>query len=124
MKILLDTHIFLWYMWGGKSLTKEIKQLIDNPQNVKLLSMASLWEIAIKNSIGKLALIGKIENLVPEQIVLLPIQPSHIYLSQKLPFHHKDPFDRMLIAQSMVEDISLVSDDENFILYEVNLLRK
>ncbi len=122
MKILLDTHILLWYLWGDKSLSEKVKELISNPQNIKLFSIVSLWEIAIKNSIGKLDLNGKLEDLIPEQIVILPIFPAHVYQVQKLPFHHKDPFDRILIAQAMVEGIPLVSDDDNFKYYEVSMI--
>lgn len=119
MKILLDTHILLWYLWGDKSLSEKCKMLIDNPENTKLFSIASLWEIAIKNSIGKLALKGRIEDLVPEQVILLPIKPEHIYRVQQIPFLHKDPFDRLLASQSMIENIPLLSADEIFDSYDL-----
>ena len=119
MKILLDTHILLWYLWGDKSLSERCKILIDNPENTKLFSIISLWEIAIKNSIGKLDLKGRIEDLIPEQVILLPIRPEHIYHVQTMPFHHKDPFDRLLAAQSIIERVPLLSGDEIFDTYGV-----
>ncbi len=119
MKILLDTHILLWYLWGDKSLSEKCKALIDQPENTKLFSIASLWEIAIKNSIGKLALKGNIADLVPTQVILLPIKPEHIYHIEQIPFHHKDPFDRLIASQSIIENIPLLSGDEIFDSYGV-----
>lgn len=113
MRLLLDTHSFLWFIDGNASLSPTARTLIEVADNQPLLSMASLWEMAIKLSIGKLSLGQPFKALIPEQmrlngIELLPIEIGHVVVVAKLPFHHRDPFDRLLIAQAMVEQIPIV----------------
>lgn len=108
MKLLLDTHAFLWYVWGAPELSASAAALIDDPNNEKFLSVASLWELAIKVSTGKLVLNRPFANLKSELIDangfdVLAVEFDHTVLVSSLPFHHKDPFDRILAAQSLEE---------------------
>jgi PIN domain nuclease of toxin-antitoxin system len=124
MKLLLDTHTFLWFIAGSHNLSQTARELIEDVANEKLVSIASLWEIAIKHSIGKLPLAAPFSALIPQQMALngfdsLPIEIHQISLLVALPFHHRDPFDRLLIAQSLAEGIPLVSADSNFDAYGV-----
>lgn len=127
MRFLLDTHAFLWFINGDKKLPKTTRSLIADMENEVLLSIASLWEIAIKTSIGKLTLRKPFNELIPEQLALndidlLPITLNDLSLVSTLPFHHRDPFDRMLIAQAITNKIPIVSHDANFTSYPVELL--
>ena len=122
MKLLLDTHIFLWFIMGSPHLSAEDRALIEDETNRKFLSVASLWEIAIKSSIGKLNLSAPFDQLIPQQInlngfELLPIEIAHLATVATLPFHHRDPFDRLLIAQSITEKMPVVSSDSAFDAY-------
>lgn len=108
MRLLLDTHSFLWFIGGNTSLSPTARMLIEDANNQPMLSMASLWEMAIKLSIGKLSLGQPFETLIPKQmqlngIELLQIEMAHVVVVAQLPFHHRDPFDRLLIAQAMVK---------------------
>ncbi|MBE9146940.1 type II toxin-antitoxin system VapC family toxin [Planktothrix mougeotii] len=101
MKILLDTHTFLWFIEGSLNLSDTAKKLIEQPSNQRFLSIASLWEMSIKISIGKLQLGMTMTQLVKHQVYgnaieLLEIRPEHLDELAKLPFHHKDPFDRLI----------------------------
>ena len=116
MRLILDTHKFLWYIFGDPQLSSEANTLLQNPANEKLLSTASPWEVGIKVSTGKLKLSRPLEAYFEEQmqlnsIAMLPITLAHIARVSTLPFHHRDPFDRMLIAQSLVEGIPIISAD-------------
>ncbi len=127
MRLLLDTHSFLWFIAGSASLSPTARTLIEDVDNQPLLSMASLLEMAIKLSIGKLSLGQPFETLVPEQmqlngVELLRIEIAHVVAVAKLPFHHRDPFDRLLIAQATVEQIPIVSGDPAFDLYRIKRL--
>lgn len=127
MKLLLDTHTFLWFIQGNFNLSDAARDLIENPENERFLSVASLWEMAIKVSIGKLALEMTLTELVSSQIYdnaikLLGIQPEHLDELSKLPFHHKDPFDRLIIAQSLAEKIPIVTKDSAFGGYSITIL--
>ena len=127
MKLLLDTHTFLWFVWGDPQLSAAAKALIVSPSNQKLLSAASFWEIAIKVSVGKLKLGEPYASFMPRELTrnsidLLPISLEHAAAASVLPFHHRDPFDRMLIAQSMVDAVPLVSADPALDLYPVTRL--
>jgi PIN domain nuclease of toxin-antitoxin system len=124
LRILLDTHAFLWFLSGDPKLSGHGRQLIEDPGNERLLSVASLWEIAIKISLGKLAVTGTFEEVFPPQIEtnaiqILPIEASHLDVVSRLPFLHRDPFDRLIIAQAMVEGIPLLSRDPAFDEYAV-----
>jgi len=122
MKLLLDTHIFLWFIVGSPHLTAEDRALIEDERNRKFISVASLWEIAIKSSIGKLTLSAPFDQLIPQQLSLngfelLPIDIPHLATVATLPFHHRDPFDRLLIAQAVTEKMPVVSSDSAFDAY-------
>lgn len=114
MKLLLDTHTVLWFLGGSERLSARARAVIDDPANTRFFSVAGAWEIAIKVSLGKLSLTAPFAELIPRQlhsnaIELLAIQPAHMAAVIGLPFHHRDPFDRMLVAQAVVEGAALVS---------------
>lgn len=124
MRLLLDTHAFLWFIMGSANLSVNARALIENPANERLLSVASLWEVAIKVSLGKLTLSAPFDELIPAQlklngIDLLSIKVDHLSTLTTLPFHHRDPFDRLIIAQSMVEKLPVISIDAAFDIYGV-----
>jgi PIN domain nuclease of toxin-antitoxin system len=125
VRILLDTHAFLWFIDDSPKLSAEARSAIEDGFNEPLLSAASLWEMAIKVSIGKLDLKKPFETFLPDQLELngidqLAINFRHIATVSKLPFHHRDPFDRILVAQALVEGIPLVSADGLFDAYGVS----
>ena len=125
MNLLLDTNAFLWFIAGDENLSSVARTTIENPENNRYLSVASLWEIAIKVSIGKLELSEPFEKLIPEQLTengiqLLDISVAHTALIASLPFHHRDPFDRLIAAQAKVEQMTLISSDDVFDKYEIN----
>lgn len=127
MRVLLDTSSFLWFISGNELLSPTARQLISDSDNQLFLSTASLWEIAIKVSVGKLTLTQPFAKLFPGQllandVVLLPISLDHAARIIDLPFHHRDPFDRMLIAQAMVEDLPLISPDSILARYPIKLI--
>jgi PIN domain nuclease of toxin-antitoxin system len=127
MKLILDTHSFLYFIEGSPRLSTPARALIEDLNNDKLISKASLWEMAIKVSIGKLTLAHSFEILIPQQIAdngfdLLNIEMEHVCVVANLPFHHRDPFDRLLIAQSMAEDFPIVSNDTKFDEYHIQRL--
>ena len=122
MKLLLDTHVFLWFIMGSPLLSGENRALIEDEKNRKFISVASLWEIAIKSSMGKLGLSAPFDQLIPQQLSLngfelLQIEISHLAAVTTLPFHHRDPFDRLLIAQALAENMPIVSSDSAFDVY-------
>lgn len=125
MKLLLDTHTFLWFVLNQAELSSTARNLIINPSNDIFLSPASYWEIAIKISIGKYQLPGPYDlwmndQLLTNTIEVLSITIAHTAAIINLPFHHKDPFDRLLIAQSIAENIPIISTDRIFDSYAVN----
>ncbi|BAY39740.1 hypothetical protein NIES2111_41170 [Nostoc sp. NIES-2111] len=127
MSLMLDTHTFLWFIEGSLNLSDTAKNLIEDERNQKFLSVASLWEMSIKVSIGKLQLKMAFTELVKQQVYgnaieLLTIKPEHLDELAKLPFHHKDPFDRLIIAQSLVESLPIVTRDSVFKSYSVQIL--
>lgn len=121
MQYLLDTHTFLWFLNGDSQLSEQARVNIENPQNFNFISIASIWEISIKLSLGKLSLDLTLEELVKEIIKnnfeILPINIDHILQLSKLENHHKDPFDRILISQALCENFEIISKDINFALY-------
>jgi PIN domain nuclease of toxin-antitoxin system len=124
MKFLLDTHALLWILSEDKRLSEDAKNEYLNRENTIFLSMASIWEMSIKISLNKLKLRNSVEKIVEEHVVgndikLLRIESSHIYPLQKLPFYHRDPFDRLIICQAMYEKMPIISSDKNFDLYSV-----
>ena len=126
MKLLLDTHTFLWFIDDSPQLSQQGKALLE-ADNELLLSIASLWEIAIKLRLGKLTVGTPIEVLMTEQLTrndidVLPITVAHLVAVSTLPLHHRDPFDRLLIAQAMVTQMPIVSADPAFDAYPVQRL--
>ena len=124
MRILLDTHTLLWALEDDPRLSPHARTLLGAPQEAVYLSVVSAWEIAIKQSIGKLRLAIPVEKLIedrvlPVGIALLPIGLRHIGLVESMPFHHRDPFDRMLAAQVLSDGLTLVSADLAFDAYGV-----
>lgn len=124
MRCLLDTHAFLWAMAGAPELSASARQAFLDPANELYLSVASAWEMAIKASIGKLHLGRPLSDLVgPElsalAIRLLPVELAHVLAVEHLPFHHRDPFDRVLVAQALAEGLVLLSRDAVFDRYGV-----
>lgn len=127
MRLLLDTHAFLWFIQDGAKLSPYAKTLIEDGSNEALLSIASPWEIAIKTRIGKLTLAEPFDVLVPREILrndfhLLPIELAHLAVVADLPLHHRDPFDRLLIAQALVEQMPILSADADFDAYGITRL--
>ena len=127
MKLLLDTHTLLWFITGDSKLSLAARLLIDDLANDKFVSVVSLWEIAIKYGLGRLILSDKFEVLFPNQLTIngfeqLAIENAHLYEFVKLPRHHNDPFDRLIIAQAIAEKMSVVSIDTAFDDYSVNRL--
>jgi len=127
MRFLLDTHTFLWFILDNPKLSPVAKALIENPENSRILSMASIWEMSIKNSIGKLTFEQPFETFLPYQlhlnrIELLDIKLTHALAILNLPHHHRDPFDRLIIAQSMVENLPVITVDSTFKMYPIEIL--
>ncbi len=127
MKLLLDTHSFLWFIGGDARLSPTARRLIEDVTNDVFLSVASLWEMAIKISLGRLQLAEPFETFIPQQlslnrIGLLGITISHTAKVATLPFHHRDPFDRLLAAQAQVEQMPLASSDPAFDAYGITRL--
>lgn len=124
MRVLLDTHAFLWALLDAPELSETARDVFADRQNTILLSTASLWELAIKASLGKLHTSRPLLEWLPEEIArnaltLLPPSVDHVLRIEKLPFHHRDPFDRLLIAQAQSEDVPLLSRDTTFDAYSV-----
>ena len=116
MRLLLDTHSLLWYAFGDPRLSGRARTLIDDTGNDKFLSIVSPWEVGIKVGSGKLSVAKPVDIFFADQmhllsLQLLPVTLAHVGRVSELPFHHRDPFDRMLVAQSLVEGIALVSVD-------------
>jgi PIN domain nuclease of toxin-antitoxin system len=125
--LLLDTQAMLWFFWDDPQLSETAKALIEDPERRKLVSLASCWEIAIKAGLGKLKLGSSCHSFLHREIAannfeLLPISLGHAAHVETLVPHHRDPFDRLLIAQSLLEGIPLVSTDVVFDRYGVSRL--
>lgn len=124
MIALTDSHTFLWYVWSDPRLSKTALAEMNRGENILFLSVASAWEIAIKCSLNKLKLSEEVSSFVTKhtsvnRIQLLEINLAHIAQIAKLPFHHRDPFDRMLVAQCLVEKIPIISVDSNLDKYGI-----
>jgi len=127
VKAFLDTHTFLWCATGDPRLPKRLALMLSDRKNTLLLSVASAWEIAIKARIGKLHLPEHVAAYIPDRLAKLgieiaPISLDHVLATASLPLHHGDPFDRLLIAQSRVEGIPIVTVDSGFKKYGVEVL--
>jgi PIN domain nuclease of toxin-antitoxin system len=124
LKILLDTNIFIWINSSPEQITGRALALLSDTNNVLFLSMASIWEMQIKTQLGKLKLNASIPELLEVQqrdndLQILGISLNHIWSLAALPSHHRDPFDRMLIAQAIVEDLALISSDTALDAYPI-----
>lgn len=121
MKYLVDTHILLWYIVGDRRINKTIQGKIDNDSNILFLSNASLWEIAIKISIGKLRIKGDLADLKDYLdkvgFVILNYDFEDLKMLQNLPFHHQDPFDRLIVAQAKTKSIEIITNDHQIHKY-------
>ena len=127
MRYLLDTHTFMWWDANSDNLSQTVFDIINNENNIIYLSLVSVWEMAIKVQLGKLPLRGDLDSIIVEQqenndIQILSIELAHTLKVIDLPLHHKDPFDRLLIAQSMVEDIPILGKDAIFQKYDAEVL--
>jgi PIN domain nuclease of toxin-antitoxin system len=126
MKLLLDTHAFIWWDSAPDELSARASALCMDPENELILSVASLWEMQVKAQLGKLTLRGSMRSLVEGQqesnrLQLLPIRPEHTYALDDLPFHHKDPFDRIIVAQAKVEGLCVLSHDSIIRKYPITV---
>ena len=124
MKYLLDTHTLLWIVTDSPKLSKEAKKLYLEMDNLILFSLASIWELAIKSSLGKIEFEKSLESFVEEHvkennIQILNIEIPHLLRIEQLPFYHRDPFDRLLISQLIENNLSIISCDKMFDLYDV-----
>ncbi len=127
MKVLLDTHTFLWWINDDPQLSYEARQIITDGENILFLSAASGWEIAIKTGLGRLVLPADITSFLFEQLSInaispLPVQMNHALHVYTLPDFHRDPFDRMLIAQAQVEGLPILTADRKFTSYQVEII--
>lgn len=122
MKLLLDTHALIWWLKNDPTLFKGAKKAISNPDNLVFVSAASAWEIAIQKSLGKLDAPDDLETQINQHNFRpLPITIAHGVIVGKLPWHHKDPFDRIIIAQAMCESMTVITRDKKFNLYNVSV---
>ena len=121
MKYLIDTHTFLWFSEGAIDISSLAKQLITDKNNEIYISIASLWEISIKTALNKLTITGAydliIEDVTENDMEILPINFAHTVIQNKLPFHHRDPFDRIIVSQAIVENMDIISKDAVFDIY-------
>lgn len=127
MRLLLDSHTFLWWVRNDPALKRRARTLIADTSNECYVSHVSAWEMAIKASLGRLTLPSTVERFVNHQcdinnFRLLPITLSHIALVELLPFHHRDPFDRLLVAQTRIEGMTLVSRDPTIKAYGISVI--
>jgi len=127
MKALLDTHIFLWWITDDNRLTDKIRKVISDGRNVIYLSAVSCWEIAIKYQMGRVVFREKPESLIPSEMIkngikALPIEISHTLHVYTLPPHHRDPFDRLLISQAILEDMPILTTDPVIKRYDVTVI--
>ncbi|MCC5648363.1 type II toxin-antitoxin system VapC family toxin [Nostoc sp. XA013] len=127
MILLLDTHTFIWYVTDNLRLSNQVLEFINDENNEILLSIASLWKIAIKQNLGKLNFNQPFEIFITQQLnlndfSLLDIKISHVTVVATLPLHHRDPFDRILIAQALAENIPILSADKIFDAYPIRRL--
>jgi len=127
VKLLLDTHVFIWWANEPERLSPKVLSLCEDAENTLLLSVASVWEMQIKTQLGKLKFALPLSNLIRSQqqinnIQILPIELEHVLALQRLPAYHNDPFDRLLMVQAKAEDALLVSKDSAFKKYKTKLI--
>ena len=124
MKLLFDTHTFIWWDSEPEKLPADLLALCQDPTHRLILSVASVWEMQIKLQLGKLALKKPLAELIADQqeangVEVLPVTLEHVLALDRLPAHHRDPFDRLLISQTLVEDTLLLTRDPAIVLYDV-----
>lgn len=127
MKVLLDTHVFLWWITDDPRLSERAREIISDGENTLFFSAASAWEIAIKAKLGKLSVPGDFEAFITEQLIQnsitpLPVRLGHALRVYNLPVHHRDPFDRLLVAQAQVEKLPIVTGDPAIAQYPVEVI--
>ena len=126
MNFLLDTHTLLWHLNADNRISELAENIISNPQNKISVSIASIWEISIKISLKKLDFKGGTKKIIDtmneNDFILQNVNPAHIWELEKLPLHHRDPFDRIIVATAIAENWYLISKDENIALYSVKTL--
>lgn len=127
MKLLIDTHTFLWFVQDSNQLSPYAKDLIESSANQIYISIASLWEMAIKSSLSKLELPTSFQDFIPHQVLIngieiIPINPAHLHQLVNLDLHHRDPFDRLIIAQAMVRGIPVITRDNQFESYPIEVI--
>ena len=123
MRLLLDSNALIWAYSRPAELAAIARRHLGDPDNERLVSVASLWEISIKMSIGKLSFAEEFDRVLDDlAVTLLPVTVAHVEAIQTLPFHHRDPFDRMLVAQALAEGLTIVTRDRRFAAYDVPVL--
>jgi PIN domain nuclease of toxin-antitoxin system len=126
MNVLIDTHALIWFITNDDKLSSLSRDIIENSSNTCLVSIASLWEMGIKFSLGKLELRTELKRafqIIDESgFEVLPIAPNHILTNAALAFHHRDPFDRIIIAQAKCEGFKVISKDRDFRKYDIDLI--
>jgi PIN domain nuclease of toxin-antitoxin system len=126
MRFLLDTHTAIWIFQDKNRLSSGAKAVMDDLSAELFISIASAWEIAIKVSIGKLkfsgGVTGFLETIVRNDINILGISPQSLEMVESLPLHHRDPFDRLLVATARIENLNIITADTNISLYDVNVI--
>jgi PIN domain nuclease of toxin-antitoxin system len=128
MNFLLDTQSFVWFVMGDPRLPQRWRELIEHPLSVSYLSIASLWELAIKEGTGKLHIDVTFPELIELHVLgnvftILPVSIEHLLELRKLPHYHRDPFDRVIIAQSIVENLTVITTDSQFDKYSIQIAR-
>lgn len=126
MNLLLDTHALIWFLSGDESLSKKAREIIEDEKNQNFISVGSIWEIAIKLSLGKIELKNGFNNFLKlienNGFEILPISFSHLMVLSELEFIHRDPFDRLIIAQAISEEMSIITKDEHIRNYKCKTL--
>ena len=126
MNYLLDTHTAIWFFNGDNSLSKTAKQIILDPANIKNMSIASAWELAIKIGLGKLDFSGRAKGFLQladnNGFNIIPIKSEHLTALEELPMLHRDPFDRLIISTALAEQMTLITDDGNIARYDVPII--
>lgn len=126
MNVLVDTHAVIWFITDNSRLSPLARKVIESPENICFVSIATFWEIGIKSSLGRLELSTTLEQIFEiiedSGFQLLPISVNHVLKSSKLEFQHHDPFDRIIIAQAQCEQVPLISKDEKIANYDISLI--
>lgn len=126
MNLLLDTHTLVWFFTRNPNLSESLRMEIKNEDNQSHVSIASLWELGVKYTLNKIELKKDLSDFFNDvsssDLKIQPVTPNHILQLASLPFHHRDPFDRLIIAQAMTEDFAIITKDKEFLAYDVNVI--